>query len=445
MLAVNSHNATTSVEPWRPFFLGVLTVLKLRIESVEPDVYVVRVPAELRPRLAGFDGARFTFSPVVAERHDVECVTSASPLFRRVLEQSLQHGSVVHAAPARQPTNVHELAPILFGAYTIDGGHAHLGGCLLEDVPLLRVTTADSTTDADSAPDCVRHFFVTSAGDPVDESLRHELQLGELVPVTRLTHRPTDTELERWRAIAEHVAGDHSTDAETPEHSWSLLTVVWCKFTTGKLVFTIGESTAEVPFDGWAQQFASGTRQPPPFICPATGKTSYHLAATDDGRITVAEVIARCTESGRRVLTSELVTCAATGKQALPEFLDQCPITETRVLRSVLAVCPMCRQAVSPVALPDTRCSACRSLQPVRKEDPRLARLLDEYPKLDRWPTWQIAETSQTYILTGSGWINRLLLVLRKESLEPLHLATAVRLLNRWSELERTQWDEQLR
>ena len=74
-----------------------------------------------------------------------------------------------------------------------------------------------------------------------------------------------------------------------------------------------------------------------------------------------------------------------------------------------------------------------------------MTRLLHEYPKLDRWPTWQIAETSQTYILTGSGWINRLLLVLRKESLEPLHLATAVRLLNRWSELERTQWDEQLR
>ena len=78
------------------------------------------------------------------------------------------------------------------------------------------------------------------------------------------------------------------------------------------------------------------------------------------------------------------------------------------------------------------------------KEDPRLARLLHEYPKLDRWPKWQIAETSQTYILTGSGWINRLLLVLRKESLEPLYLATAVRGLNRWSELERTQWDDHL-
>ena len=434
MSAVNSSDATTSRDAWRPFFLGVLAALKLRVESVEPGVSVVRVPEELRTRLSGFDGARFTFSPAAAGRENVELVSSDSPLFRRALEQLRWLGPVVHAAPARQPTSVHELTPTLFGAYTVDGGHTHLGGCLLEDMPLLRVTTAAAS------PDFVRHVFVTSDGELVDESLRRELQLDELVPATRLTHRPTDAEIERWTAIAERVAVTRAVDAP----AWSLLTAAWCKFATGKLVFTIGEQTAEVAFEGWAQQFARGSRKPPPFTCPKTGRASYHLAATDDGRITVAEAIARCAESGRRVLSNELVTCAATGKQALAEFFDHCPMTDTRVLRSALMVCTMCRQAVNPASLHDARCAACRSLQPVRKEDPRLARLLHEYPKLDRWPKWQIAETSQTYILTGNGWINRLLLVLRKESLEPLYLATAVRGLNRWSELERTQWDDHL-
>ena len=41
------------------------------------------------------------------------------------------------------------------------------------------------------------------------------------------------------------------------------------------------------------------------------------------------------------------------------------------------------------------RCSACRSLAPVRKDDPRMARLLDEHPLLDRWPRWRIAETKE--------------------------------------------------
>ena len=60
--------------------------------------------------------------------------------------------------------------------------------------------------------------------------------------------------------------------------------IVWCKYAEGKLQFTIGEGTAELPFAGWARTLAA-----PPFVCPVSRRESFHLAATDDHRVTVAD------------------------------------------------------------------------------------------------------------------------------------------------------------
>ena len=89
------------------------------------------------------------------------------------------------------------------------------------------------------------------------------------------------------------------------------LTVVWCKYVEGKLRFTIGEASIDVPFAGWTCRL-----RPPQIVCPFTGAITYHLAATEDGRIAAAERIEICHESGRRLLATEMVTCSVTGHRA---------------------------------------------------------------------------------------------------------------------------------
>ena len=87
---------------------------------------------------------------------------------------------------------------------------------------------------------------------------------------------------------------------------------LWCKFTEGKLRFAVGKESADLPFSGWSR-----TLQPPPFVCPHTGMATFHLAATDDGRIAAADQIEPCAETGRRMLKEELVTSSLSGRRAL--------------------------------------------------------------------------------------------------------------------------------
>jgi hypothetical protein len=78
----------------------------------------------------------------------------------------------------------------------------------------------------------------------------------------------------------------------------------------------------------------------------------------------------------------------------------------------------------------------------VTPDDPRLARILGEYPKLDRWPHWQLAETASVYVLTARSLLRRLLLVLDKESLQATRVAEGFRLARQWPEIPPAQWDE---
>jgi hypothetical protein len=76
----------------------------------------------------------------------------------------------------------------------------------------------------------------------------------------------------------------------------------------------------------------------------------------------------------------------------------------------------------------------------VTKDDPRMARLLGEYPRLDRWPQWRMSETLTSYLAIGSGVWRRLLVVADKETLELRHLASGHRLSKRWSPLSPTDY-----
>jgi hypothetical protein len=82
-------------------------------------------------------------------------------------------------------------------------------------------------------------------------------------------------------------------------------------------------------------------------------------------------------------------------------------------------------------------------MSPTTKTDPRMARILDAYPKLDRWRSWKIAETRSVEVLLGISALRRLLVVLDKQTLDILHVASGSRLSSRWAtatDVQRADW-----
>ena len=336
---------------------------------------------------------------------------------------------VIHLAPADQPTSVHQLTERLCGAYTIEGGTVHLAGCLLEDRLFMRLGM--------HCGDDFREVYLDAEGRDVAGEQIAALGMRETL---RLEKPPKEaaSEIQRLAALGTRLAGERIPQEGTSEPIE--VAVLWCKFAEGKLRFTVGEHTADLPFAGWARTLSA-----PAFVCPHTGRSTFHLAATDDGRIVPAEQIEPCAETGRRMLADELVTCSATGRRVAPELVKTCPICGQRVLRRKMAKCRTCRQRVSPAMIERRLCRACRQLCPVNKADPRMARLLDEHPPLDRWRGWRLSETTTVYVLTASGWFKRLLLVVDKESLEIKVLATRNCLARGWQIIKPLQYQYVLR
>jgi hypothetical protein len=215
--------------------------------------------------------------------------------------------------------------------------------------------------------------------------------------------------------------------------------LLWCKWASGRLRIEFPAACAEIRFSDWA-----ATLEPPAFVCPETGRSTHAIGITDDGRIAAAEEIGICAETNRRVLRRELVQCSTSGSLALAELVATCPITERPVLRRLLATCGTCGEQVSPAAIHDGECLACRSLALALPSDPRIARVLGEYPALDGWRKWRICETATSYILAGSGVLKRLLVVLDRATLEPRRVATGGRLQRAWTVLPREQWTLEL-
>jgi hypothetical protein len=335
-------------------------------------------------------------------------------------------GSAVHLRPCEQPTSVADVASRLFAAYRVDGGQIHLAGCQLEDVPFPRLSFAAR----EQGRPIVRHVFVTGDGSSVSEELASELGLLDVEPIHKFPPRIDEAALAALVAAGRRIAAKSSAtrdpSATCPEPLATA--VVWVKRASGKLQFTIGETTVWLPFAGWASLLAA-----PEYVGEHSGAGGYHLAATDDGRIDLAEQIIACQHSGRRVLASELVTCCVTGKQVLAEFTDNCPVAGSPALVDQFAACAVCRERVSKAALSEQTCAACRQISKVKKDDPRLVWIMGEHRGLQRWGRWQLAETEQAYIARAESLWKRLLVVIDKRSLAVRHMATAGRFSPTWT------------
>ena len=414
------------------FALWALETLELPVHAEEGGVFRLGFPEPPQTPSVQPPSRRFTFNGGGVPETSVERVTAESNLFRWLVQQLRQVGPVVHAAPRAQPISVHQVIPRLFEAYRVDGGSVHLSGCQIDDRPLVRLSyhTAEGAGGTRRA---MQQAFMSIDGTALDPKLLVMLRVADLQPFRGRRPRHTEAEISQWVERASRTLAQATDQAAPPRPE--LATLIWCKYVDGRLSFVIGSHAAQVRFEGWAQLLADQTALPPPYTCPWTGRSSYHLAATDDGRITVAEAIAACAASGKRVLINELRTCDLSGKHALPEYLQECPITQQRLLRSLFIECPSCHQQVSPAAMQRGRCSACRTLVPVSKDDPRMARILGEHPRMDRWRRWRLSETANCYICAAGGMWQRLFVIFDKQTLDPLHAACAGLFSRRWEEL----------
>ena len=423
----------------------MLAVLRLEVHDQGNGVHRVNIspqhPADF-PDAAGLQfvcsGQRY--AQLTGAQPELQLLAPGAPWFERVLGQLHEAGNVIHSAPQQQPANVHQLTPRLLGAYRFEQGTVHLGGCTLEDRPVIRWTFL-SAHPADARPR-LRHVYVWPEGGVLDEPTIAALGLARVSPSAIRPPRVTEAQLRQWI----EAARVHASGVASPQPGDILLaSVLWCKFAEGQVVFAWGEQSVELSFAGWTRMLASGELQPPPFRCAVSGAQSHQLAVTDDDRITVVEAIAACDVSGKRVIESELETCAVSSRRALPEYLETCPLTDQRVLKSEIVVCFLCQQRVSWPSLKEGRCTACRRLQRANKQDAPLARILGEYPGLDRWRRWRLSETSRVYIVLGRQLWRQILAVVDKQSLQLRHLATAGRIVPRWKEIPAEQTDRYLR
>ena len=182
-------------------------------------------------------------------------------------------GLVAHARPAQQPMGVHEISGRLFEAYTVDEGNVHLCGCRLEDRPFLRLSYA--------VDDRIVHRFFGRDGEPVDERDIADLGLATVVPVGPYPPKIDDQQLTllisagRRSAERQCPSGNGNGAAQTSKPLAVVL--IWAKHVTGKMQFTIGEATADLPFAGWAR-----TLEAPRFRCEAS--QSREFPSCGDGR-----------------------------------------------------------------------------------------------------------------------------------------------------------------
>jgi hypothetical protein len=335
---------------------------------------------------------------------------------------------IANLAPCGQPTSVHEIADRLFPAYEVDGGRAYLAGCTLDDRLFLQATLR--------LPNGSNCFFLDSAGRRLDEASVKKLGLDNTRKLEK-PPQPAQAEIARLAEIARRMAEEQlgeKLDGNTDGRPQLELAALWCKYAAGKLRFMIGDRPADLPFSDWA-----ATLVPPPYVCRYTGQETFHLAATSDGRIVAADKIETCEASGQRLLDVDMATCSASGQHVSRELTEVCPVTDEHVLADKMVKCASCGEMVSPNGIRADRCSACRRMEKLAKDDQRWARLLDVYPGIARHTTWgrswKISETASSFILKG-GIFKRILLVLDKDTLEPKRLAVGNRFSPAWKAAE---------
>jgi hypothetical protein len=360
-----------------------------------------------------------------------------------------QQPSIIAKIPRQPAPSVAELSAKLYAAYTIDGGNVRLAGCELQPRPILhRILPATSVSANDktpnsaavieikSSPNSAVHAgrqieqFVTLLGQPLDATTVADLGLNDLIKLDK----PQRLSSEETRLVAELLRpSSHSENAADAAE------IVWCRFASGKLRFTIGEQFVDLPFADWAARLV-----PPPLVCSHSGRSTFHVAAIDDGRIVAAEAITTCEITNQRMLQNDLVTCGVTGKKVAAELTDICSATGQPVLRSEMVECPTCHNRVSPQAIARDRCRICREPPTLIKTDSRIAPVFVAHPGLNRWHHWKMATGPQTYMLEACSLWRQLLIVLDKQSLEPLRVAGKSRLQRSWTDVPQAEWPEVL-
>lgn len=394
-------------------------------EPAPPSISPAAIPENYR-RLAEWiaesAGVELIFEPTwIFEDSAVPVRESSRELpLRAMLACGEKVGRIEQATLSEQPNSVQPIAGKLFSAYQVDDGHIQLAGCQLDDHWVCRATYREG-----------RNAYYNSMGDQLPDALVASIGL------QNLSKRTGAAEISAGQsADAIAIALERASDGgESPVS----IAIAPCRHVSGKIRFTIGNMSWDLPFSGWANGFA-----PPPFICPHSGMASFHVSSTDDGRIVAAEALATCHRSGRRLLRNEFVQCAVTGVCLLPEYAVHCPVTEEVVEQSCVVECRRCRQWVSPHALREEICAACWNLRPIAAADPGWLKLTAEYPGLSAWRRWRMSETSQVYILAGQGVWQRLLAVIDRRTLHCRYMATANRWPAVWKELSAEQARELL-
>ncbi|TWT38330.1 hypothetical protein [Blastopirellula retiformator] len=371
---------------------------------------------------------RYRIGAAGEESLDDEIAISPSGTFwHDVLSRLAQLDPAPQAAPEDEPAGVGDIAEALFAPYVVEDGKVQLGGCRLEERPLLRMTTIPADGSA------VNHQFYWRTGEQLSGAEIAAFGLGKLarrLAYTRDARANVQILLEQ--------SHDHAQAAEAGART--LATIVWCKYAIGKIDILIGEAVTSLPFEGWARHIAGGDISPPRFHCSETGRISYHLCVTDNGAIAPVESIATCELTGRRVLESEMDTSSVSGKRGCNDQFTTCPVSGDRLLIDELQTCSSCGQQVSPKSLRGGVCVACRNLRSISKDDPTMARILDIYPELDKWRVWRLAESNEAYILRGGGWWNEIRVTLDLTTLEPLLAEERTRLVGRWRPFPDVEW-----
>jgi hypothetical protein len=423
-----------------------------------PDV--IRLPLSENDQTY-FDGQTeliIEFS-VTATESKSELATLENRLGRWLIKKLHAHGPAVPARPREQPQAVQDITSTLFSAYQIEGGQLHLGGCQLTDHPFLRLSypaqkgypvTSDFPTSADlpipnsraslencgaqpSATKDICHLFVGPDGSWVPDSMVLNLGLLDIEPIDDLPPRIDKSAIDALLSAGRRIASQRglSDQRETAQQEKGqrdpntlatdpiAATVIWVKHADGHLQFTIGDVSTTLVFSNWAKLL-----KPPPYLCEYSKTSTYHLAATDDGRIDAWDQIACCQQSGQRVLKQDLLECCVTGQQVLSQFTEICPVSGMPYLSDESSTCKNCQQRVSKAAIDNNQCTACRQLSKLPKDDPRLLWLLGEHPGLRHWKRWKLSETEQVYIAEASHLFKRLLVVADKQTLDVLYMAT---------------------
>lgn len=323
---------------------------------------------------------------------------------------------IPHCVPGDQPRNVAELAERLLPVYRVEGGTIQLSGCSMDEHLFLRI---DFETESGE-----ERVVVDAGGRFLD--LRQISILGlDQAPLPAKPRPLPPGLLERLWEQGRRRAEEHRPLGPLRPAA------VWCKHVEGRLRACFGEKLVEVSFSDWARRL-----QPPAFTCPTTGRKTFALTQTDDGRIVAAEEAAVCEETHRVLLRNELVRCEVSGKHVAATLTTRCPVSHHVVLRDCMMPCKLCGQEVSPSVLESGVCAACRDPRPISKTDPRLVRLLAEYPALERSLSWRMSETSTVYIVVSQGWWQRLYWVIDKESLRICRLARGRRFSPDWHFLD---------